>query len=70
MNEQLEQLEFQLSEMPLAKRLGLYIFIVIAILFGSWNYFGEDLSLEIDTEIDNISKKFLISIFKFISNFI
>ncbi len=54
MNEQIEQLEFQLAEMPPAKRLGIYLFLVVALVFGSWNYFGEDLNLEIETEIDSI----------------
>jgi len=42
-NNQLELLESQLDEMPTAKRLGIYGVIIIALVFMSWNIFGETL---------------------------
>ncbi len=54
MNEQLEQLEFQLEEMTMVKRIGVYLFLIVALSFASWNFFGEDLDLEIDSKIEEI----------------
>ncbi len=50
MNEQLELLESQLSEMSAVKRIGIYITIVAALLFMSWNFFGEPLYHDIERE--------------------
>jgi len=54
MNEQLEQLEFQLAEMPTIQRIGVYLFLIIALTFASWNFFGEDLDLEIESKIEEV----------------
>ncbi len=54
MNEQIEQLEYQLEEMPLVKRLGIYIVIFISILYLSWNFFVQDMALEIESAEENI----------------
>jgi hypothetical protein len=50
MNEQLEQLEEQLAEMPLVKRLGVYFVVFASIVYASWYVFGEDLSLELESK--------------------
>jgi len=55
MNEQLEELEDQLAEMPFLKRLGVYFVVFASILYGSWYLFGEDLSLELESKENSIS---------------
>ncbi len=60
MNEQLEQLELQLAEMPLLKRLGVYFVVFVSIVYAGWYTFGEDLSLKIESneqKIANLEKK-------------
>ena len=54
MNEQIEQLESQLDEMEKSKRIAIYITIIISLVYTSWNIFGEDMSLEIETKESNI----------------
>ena len=44
MNEQLEEFEAQLNNLTLAKRAGLYVVVFLLIVYGSWNFFGEDMS--------------------------
>ena len=55
MNEQLEQLETQLDNMPLIKRVGVYAFLFIAILYGGWSFFGEEISDKIIAKEDAIA---------------
>ena len=55
MNEQLQLLEEQLESLELSKRIGLYLVVFIAIVYSSWNFFGEDLSNEIVTKEDAIA---------------
>jgi len=55
MNEQLQLLEEQLESLELSKRIGLYLVVFIAIVYSSWNFFGEDLSNEIATKEDTIA---------------
>jgi len=55
MNEQLQLLEEQLESLELSKRIGLYLVVFIAIVYSSWNFFGEDLSNEIATKEDAIA---------------
>jgi len=55
MNEQLEQVEQQLEDMPLAQRIGLYVVILGCIVYMSWNLFGEDMSNEISTKEETIT---------------
>ncbi len=47
MNEQIEQLETQLSEMNRTKRIGIYAVILISAIYMSWVLFGEALNDEI-----------------------
>ena len=54
MNEQVELLESQLSEMPQSKRLGIYAVILIALVFMSWNTFGEEMYNDIETKEESI----------------
>lgn len=54
MNEQLEQLELQLEEIPLAKRVALYIVILLSFLYMSWTIFGEEMFNDIETKEENI----------------
>ena len=54
MNEQLEQLESQLAETPFAKRIGLYITIILSFIVASWYLFGETSYTEIETKKDSI----------------
>ncbi len=54
MNEQVELLESQLSEMPHSKRLGIYAVILIALVFMSWNLFGEDMYQDILSKEESI----------------
>jgi Tfp pilus assembly protein PilO len=55
MNEQVELLESQLSEMPSFKRLGIYAVILIALVFMSWNIFGEEMYNEIESKHESIA---------------
>ncbi len=55
MNEQLELLESQLSEMSSLKRLGIYLTIIVAVVFMSWNLIGETLYSEIETKQEAIA---------------
>lgn len=55
MNEQLEQLENQLEELPLAKRITLYATIIISFSVASWFLFGETMDLEIQANKDSIT---------------
>jgi hypothetical protein len=50
MNEQLEELEKQLEEMPLPKRIALYFVVFVSIVYGSWYVFGEDLSISLESK--------------------
>ena len=54
MNEQLQQLEIQLANFTLVKKIGIYVFIFIAIVYASWNFFGEELNTSILTNKDSI----------------
>ena len=54
MNEQLEQLEIQLAEMSLGKKIAIYVLILLSIVYMSWYNFGEDMSVEIETKEANI----------------
>lgn len=49
MNEQIALLESQLAEMPSSKRIGIYAVIFIALVFMSWNLFGEAMNEEIES---------------------
>ncbi len=55
MNEQIELLESQLCEMSSSKRVGIYAVIVIALVFMSWNIFGEEMYNEIQSEHESIT---------------
>jgi Tfp pilus assembly protein PilO len=55
MNDQIELLESQLSEMPSSKRIGIYAVIFIALVFMSWNLFGETMSQEIESTQNSIA---------------
>jgi hypothetical protein len=50
MNDQLEQLEEQLLEMPLVKRLSVYFVVFASIVYAGWYVFGEDLFLELESK--------------------
>ncbi len=50
MNHQIELLESQLSEMSTRKRFGIYALIIIALIFMSWNLFGETYFHEIQMQ--------------------
>ncbi|MEA1982072.1 MAG: hypothetical protein U9N39_00895 [Campylobacterota bacterium] len=54
MNEQLEDLENQLQEMPAKKRNFIYVSIIALLVFMSWSLFGEDMSLEIDSKVESV----------------
>lgn len=54
MNEQLEQVEQQLEDMPLTQRIALYVIIFGCLVYMSWNVFGENMSNEIDTKENSI----------------
>lgn len=55
MNEQLEQLEHQLEELELKKRVALYVSIIISFSVGSWYLYGESLNLNIESEKESIT---------------
>ena len=55
MNEQLEQIENQLEELPLVKRIALYLTIIISFSVASWYLFGEAMNLDIESNKDSIS---------------
>lgn len=54
MNEQLEQVEQQLADMPMAQKIGLYAVIVGCIVYMSWNFFGADIADEIEAKQNDI----------------
>jgi len=54
MNEQLEQLESQLAETPFAKRIILYVTIVISFIVASWYLIGEISYNEIESKETSI----------------
>ena len=55
MNDQLEQIENQLEELPLAKRIALYVSIVISFSVASWYLFGEAMNLDMQSNKDSIA---------------
>jgi len=55
MNEQLEDLENQLAELPLVQRIGLYLTIIISFIVASWYLFGENLYNEVQTKKNSIT---------------
>jgi hypothetical protein len=55
MNEQIELLESQLAEMSSLKRIGIYGVIIVALVFMSWNIFGEELYNEIQSREESIA---------------
>lgn len=60
MNEQLEELENQLADMPLQKRLAVYAVIFFSILYASWYFLGEDMVNETEVlqeSVQSLSKK-------------
>lgn len=54
MNEQIEELENQLVEMSLTKRLSVYAVIFLSIIYASWYFLGEDMHNEIDVVEESI----------------
>ncbi len=54
MNEQLEQVEQQLADMPFMQKIALYVVLVGCMVYMSWNFFGEDISNEIETKQSEI----------------
>ncbi|MEA2111478.1 MAG: hypothetical protein U9P71_05465 [Campylobacterota bacterium] len=54
MNDQIELLESQLSEMPSSKRLGIYAVILISLVFMSWNFFGEEMYNDITSKEESL----------------
>lgn len=55
MNEQVEQLENQLEELPFAKRIALYMTVIISFSVASWFLFGEEMNLDIQSKKDSIT---------------
>lgn len=55
MNEQLEQLESQLEELPLLHKIALYISILILLSGASWYLYGESMSEEIESKESSIA---------------
>jgi len=60
MSEQIQQIEEQLSEMSVLKRVTVYIVVLLSILYVSWSFFSQDMNSEIETieeEIASLEKK-------------
>lgn len=54
MNEQIQELEEQLEDMPQKKLYFIYVSIVALLVFMSWNLFGESMNIEITTKENSI----------------